>query len=60
MSERIVAIFTLAITSILLLTISCNSPEPVEKENRMVSIGEKPLLDTSTPTIIETATFALG
>ena len=60
MLSRIMVGLLLAIPLVLILTISCNNPECVEKENSLVSSAVVPPLDTHAPTVTETATFALG
>ena len=60
MLSRIMAGLLFAIPLVLILTISCNNPECVEKENSLLQSAMIPPVDTHAPTITETATFALG
>ena len=60
MLKRILAVFLFAIIVIPVFPVACNNPEFVEKDSSMVKRTEIPPVDTHTPTVTETATFALG
>jgi len=60
MLKKITVVIVFAIVSVSVFPAACNNPEFVRKDSSMVKSAEIPPIDTHTPTVTETATFALG